>query len=135
MASPEATAAMLRLAAAQAPKLFGTAIVKGAAMAAGEAKGRAPFDTGNLIASIGFEATSATSAVVYAGAEYAPYVEYGTAPHEIVPKNAKVLAFNGIFTSRVSHPGTAPQPFMEPAVEATLPQIEAAAMQLLGGLL
>ena len=49
MASPEATAAMLRLAAAQAPKLFGTAIVKGAAMAAGDVLPQRPvfvdFDT------------------------------------------------------------------------------------------
>ena len=47
---------------------------------------------------------------------YAVYVEYGTAPHEIRPVFASVLAFKvegrTVFTSLVHHPGTRPNPFV-----------------------
>ena len=49
------------------------------------------------------------------------YVVEGTAPHEIRPVNASVLAFavggRMVFTSLVRHPGTKPNPFMERAAE------------------
>ena len=47
---------------------------------------------------------------------YAVYVEYGTAPHEIRPVFASVLAFQvegrTVFTPLVHHPGTRPNPFV-----------------------
>lgn len=49
--------------------------------------------------------------------------EYGTAPHRITAKPGKLLAWNGKFATSVMHPGTAPQPFMRPAVDATFPQL------------
>jgi HK97 gp10 family phage protein len=54
---------------------------------------------------------------------YAAYVEFGTAPHEIRPKNPDgVLRFqiNGrwVFAKVVHHPGTKPEPFVRPAFEA-----------------
>ena len=135
MATPEEVAAAMAEAAAKGPALFGIAVVKAAADVERDAKGRAPYDTGNLISSIRSEPTSAMSAVVYTTAEYGAMVEYGTAPHIIVPKKAKVLAFNGVFTSRVSHPGTAPQPFMEPALAAQMPLLEQACHQIVESLL
>ena len=58
--------------------------------------------------------------------EYAPYVEYGTAPHSIDVKNASVLAtksgVNGggqwiYFGKHVDHPGSHAKPFFNPAFE------------------
>jgi hypothetical protein len=37
--------------------------------------------------------------------EYAPYIEYGTAPHIIEPRDMKALSFNGVVRARVEHPG------------------------------
>lgn len=48
-------------------------------------------------------------------------LENGTDPHTIVPKNAKALMFqvNGetVFTKKVNHPGTKPQPHFIPALQ------------------
>lgn len=56
-------------------------------------------------------------------APYGGYVEFGTKPHEIRPKQKHgVLVFyiNGrkIVTRHVNHPGTKPQPYVAPAFEA-----------------
>jgi hypothetical protein len=54
-------------------------------------------------------------------APYAAYVIKGTAPHEIRPVNASVLAFEVggklVFTPIVRHPGTKANPFLEKAAE------------------
>ena len=59
---------------------------------------------------------------------YAVYVEKGTAPHEIRPVNASVLAFevggDMVFTRLVRHPGTRPNPFMQRAVEAAREKVD-----------
>ena len=48
-------------------------------------------------------------------------LENGTEPHTIVPKNSSVLVFEKdgktIFTTKVNHPGTKPQPHFIPALE------------------
>ena len=59
---------------------------------------------------------------------YAGYIETGTAPHEIRPIRARVLAFKGtegkmVFAPVVHHPGTKPNPFMH----RTLEQVESKA--------
>ena len=47
-------------------------------------------------------------------------LEYGTAPHIIKAKAAGgLLSFNGNAYASVNHPGTAAQPFMRPAYDAT----------------
>lgn len=56
-------------------------------------------------------------------APYAPYVDRGTRPHEIVPKRpGGVLKFtvNGqvVYARKVHHPGTQAQPFVLPAFQA-----------------
>ncbi|GAB6066019.1 hypothetical protein JCM9492_11110 [Aquifex pyrophilus] len=53
---------------------------------------------------------------VVAGAEYAPFVEFGTRPHVILPRRKRALRFikdgKEIFAKRVNHPGSKPYPFM-----------------------
>ena len=82
----------------------------------------APWRTGKLAGSI-VKDVSEDEASISALASYAVYVEKGTAPHEIRPVNASVLAFEAgggvVFTRLVRHPGTKPNPFMQRAV-ATL---------------
>lgn len=61
-------------------------------------------------------------------AAYAEWVESGTRPHEIRPRHRMALrwpsASGGFsFARRVRHPGTRPQPFMEPALDASLDDI------------
>lgn len=52
--------------------------------------------------------------------EYAPYVNDGTRPHVIRPKNAQVLRFRAggrtVFAKVVQHPGTRPNPFLDRAL-------------------
>lgn len=54
-------------------------------------------------------------------AEYAYWVEYGTSPHTIRPKNSRLLVFEGdngmVFTRQVNHPGTKAQPMLSPAMQ------------------
>lgn len=68
-------------------------------------------------------------ATVSAGAPYALYVEKGTKPHKIKPKDRSVLRFpvggGFVFASGVNHPGTEPTLFLEHAVEHTAPRLEA----------
>ena len=60
-------------------------------------------------------------------APHAIFVEEGTVPHEILPVNAQALRFEMhgkiIFAKRVSHPGTAPQPFVRETADATRARI------------
>jgi HK97 gp10 family phage protein len=89
-----------------------------------EARRRAPVDTGRLRSSI----VSRTEGggrqlgyVVGSNVTYAAAVEYGTAPHVIVPKNRKALYWPGAAhpVAKVNHPGTRAQPFLRPAIELT----------------
>jgi hypothetical protein len=71
-----------------------------------------PIRTGYLVQNWGFDIGNLT-ARWYPKANYAPYVEFGTAPHEIRPVNAKVLAnpkTGQIFGTLVHHPGTKANP-------------------------
>lgn len=113
-----------------------------------QAKELCPVDTGRLRASIRPEKADKFTRDVVTAAEYAADVEFGTAPHVITPKSAKILAWKSpvaqnvktaqplyksaktgkliktkklaayTFAKRVSHPGTKAQPFMRPAFEA-----------------
>jgi hypothetical protein len=80
----------------------------------------APWRTGKLAGSIVKEVGDG-EASIHALAPYAVYVVNGTAPHEIRPTNARVLAFEAagkmVFTAIVHHPGTQPNPFMQNAAE------------------
>jgi len=52
------------------------------------------------------------------GASYAEYVELGTTPHVIRPRVKHALWWEGAAhpVPRVRHPGTAPRPFVQPAM-------------------
>lgn len=56
------------------------------------------------------------------------YMEKGTAPHVIRPKNKKALRFTSggstIFAKRVNHPGIKARPIIDPTAESNLPRIK-----------
>jgi hypothetical protein len=92
--------------------------------AVSEQKKRAPVRTGNLRRSIHLGRVTARSAETIAGAGYAAFVEFGTRPHEIRPRNKKVLRWKSgtgyRYAAYVHHPGTRKQPFMIPGAEAAI---------------
>lgn len=56
-----------------------------------------------------------------AKAYYAAFVEFGTSPHRIAPKEAEALSINGNVLApgrAVSHPGATAEPFFYPAYRA-----------------
>lgn len=96
------------------------------------AKALVPRRTGFLQRAIIPGSVSATHAEVIANAPYAADVEYGTKPHDIVPKTKKALAWGGArrltgslragakpdhFAKRVHHPGTKPKPYLVPGAK------------------
>jgi hypothetical protein len=86
-----------------------------------------PVLSGYLLQNWGFDIGD-LQARWYPKAAYAPYVEFGTAPHLIVAKNARVLAnkkTGQIFGSVVHHPGTKANPFLERIMAAAQPDIDA----------
>lgn len=74
----------------------------------------APVDTGNLRLKIDWRIKNNNIEIFMP--DYAIYLEFGTAPHIIRPKNAKALHWksggNDVFAKVVHHPGTQPQPFI-----------------------
>jgi hypothetical protein len=107
---------------------------KVALLAVREQKLLAPRKTGNLARTIHLGAVTPTRAETIASADYAAFVELGTRPHEIRPRNRKALrwAADGAsarlsgtprsggrvrFAKRVMHPGTRAQPFMIPGAK------------------
>lgn len=111
-----------------------------------EAKLRVPRKTGFLGRSIIPGEVTKDHAIVEANANYAAYVERGTRAHIIRPRNRRSLAWpateagrrlsgrarsatrrggNGgmIFARLVHHPGTRPEPFLVPGVQAALKQV------------
>lgn len=87
----------------------------------------APVDTGKLRDSIRVKDMGDHIVIGPEGVDYAVYVEYGTPPHEIRPKSAKVLRFQinkkTVFASVVHHPGTEPNPFAARAAQNFLDRL------------
>lgn len=81
-------------------------------------KGVVPWKTGFLVQSFRAEMTPGMLRW-FPTASYAPYVEFGTAPHVILPKDKKALYWPGAAhpVSKVNHPGTKPNQFMERIIE------------------
>lgn len=75
------------------------------------------------------------SVVIGSNEQYAAYVEGGTKPHKIRPRNAKVLAFQGaggtVFAREVNHPGTPAANMFGDALEASEGAIRASVQGLL----
>lgn len=60
---------------------------------------------------------------------YAAYVEGGTSPHVIMPRNARALHWlnNGggdVYSMMVNHPGSRPNPYARNAVRSMVPYME-----------
>jgi hypothetical protein len=84
-----------------------------------------PIKTGYLVQNWGFDIGNLT-ARWYPKASYAPYVEFGTAPHIIRPVKARALAnkeTGQFFGTLVHHPGTRANPFLERIISAAQPDI------------
>ena len=83
-----------------------------------------PVDTGRLRASIRGQAqrtwTLRPQFVVGSDVEYATYVNDGTRPHTIRPRNARALRFvvggEVVYARVVHHPGTRAKPFLDRAL-------------------
>jgi HK97 gp10 family phage protein len=88
-----------------------------AAIVEADAKRRAPVKDGFLRGSIASRVDRET-ATIYTDIEYAQAVEYGTRPHIITVKSARVLSDGKrVFGTSVNHPGTKAQPYMRPAID------------------
>ena len=101
----------------------GSNIIQGAEIA------EAPKKTGKLAAGITIKAgrnqtANQASMMVGPTSPYALFVHQGTKPHEIRPKNAKALFWEGARhpVRHVKHPGTRPQPFVDQAVASKGPE-------------
>lgn len=84
-----------------------------------------PVRTGYLVQNWGFDIGN-LQARWYPKAVYAPYVEFGTAPHEIRAVNKRVLAnvqAGEVFGPIVHHPGTKSNPFLERIIASAQPEI------------
>lgn len=107
--------------------------MRGASRTKGEADARAvvnrakvlaPVDTGRLRASIRVERRSFLGFrnrwIIGSDVSYAPFVNDGTRPHIIRPKNAQALRFRVggrvVFAKVVRHPGTRARPFLDRAL-------------------
>lgn len=87
---------------------------------------------GRLRDSIRAERTASAAELVIrftSAAPYAGFVLGGTRAHEIRPRNASVLAWDGpggpVFARRVNHPGTRPNRFPERALGPLAPVFRA----------
>ena len=103
--------------------------------AVAEAKKRVARKTGHTARTIAPGGSGPSFTIVQA-AGAAPFLEFGTKPHVIVPRRARALAWPAagsarlsgrtrtggrrIFARRVNHPGTRPQPFLVPAAVAAV---------------
>jgi HK97 gp10 family phage protein len=94
------------------------------------AKILAPVRTGRLRSSIRAEPPRILSlrgsVKVGSDLEYAAFVNDGTRPHQIRPRNRQVLRFQvggrTVFAKVVNHPGTRPRPFLDRALREVAAQ-------------
>lgn len=85
----------------------------------------APVDTGRLKNSI--KVTSTENGISIFMVDYGKFVEFGTPPHTIEPKEKKALRFevggDELIRKKVKHPGTRPNPFIRNTIQNKLKQI------------
>ena len=96
--------------------------------------GIVPVKTGYLVQHWGWDVGN-LMARWYPQASYAPYVEFGTAPHIIRAINARGLAneeTGQYFGPVVHHPGTKANPFLERIIAAAQPEVTELFAQALG---
>ncbi len=84
-----------------------------------------PVDTGRLRNSI--KVKSSGKGLIVWMVDYAKFVEFGTPPHIIEPKNKKALKFKGgkgpVIVKKVRHPGSRPNPFIRNTIQNKLRKI------------
>lgn len=106
-----------------------------------EIRDKAPKRTGAMASSIEVEWTGPLTLKI-TGSAVAGYVEFGTKPHDIVPRKAEYLVFMGkdghlVRAKKVHHPGTKPNPFIQPVVHDVMKDLGDSlgkmGAQLLGG--
>lgn len=98
-------------------------LTTGSRLVTNRAKILTPVDTGRLRASIRPSLNlsgNRPSFRVSTNVAYAGYVNDGTRPHDIRPRNARALRFRvggrTVFARVVHHPGTRPRPFLDRAL-------------------
>ncbi len=100
-------------------------------------RGITPRRSGRLLRSLRISGRLGRREIIMGGAEapYAPYVEYGTRPHIIRPRNASVLRFivegEIIYAKVVHHPGTRPAEIMGRTAEYILSRAGEVSAQIL----
>jgi hypothetical protein len=130
---PRLQAALADYPAISTPIIQNAVVAAKAILAKSTTGATVPIRTGYLVQNWAFEIGN-LQARWYPRANYAPYVEFGTAPHEIRAVNKRVLAnvkTGQIFGPVVHHPGTKANPFMERIVAAAQPDIESLFVQAL----
>lgn len=115
------------------PDALRTCMANACAKVANEAKSKAPRDTGHLKRSIEFDVSAdGTEGVVFSNAEYAPYVEFGTGRYSSKGNGRKTpWRYEGSHGWVTTH-GNAPQPYLEPAFNATRSDIIDSFKEVLG---
>lgn len=123
---PQLTAAFAQAPAIVAPILQRALSASSAILASHTVKGIVPWRTGFLTQTFRAEMTGLVLRW-FPTASYAPYVEWGTRPHDIYPVNKKALFWAGAAhpVKVVHHPGSKANPFMERIVEASQSEINA----------
>lgn len=122
---PKLQEALANYPAISAPIIQRAIVAAQAILAKSTTGATVPIRTGYLVQNWAFEVGN-LQARWYPKASYAPFVEFGTAPHEIRPVNKRVLAnakTGEIYGKLVHHPGTRANPFMERIIEASTPSI------------
>lgn len=110
-----------------AKKELANAFVKTASTIQRHAKLEVPVKTGTLQKHIFIFPSGIGSGMVSATSKYAAAVEFGSKPHIIRARTAKVLSTGKggiIFGKTVRHPGTRPNPFMRRAATKSEKDIE-----------
>ena len=123
---PELTAAMASFPGIAAPILKSALSQSQGELAKNTTKSTVPWRTGNLTQTFRAELQDLMLRW-FPTAEYAPYVQFGTKPHVILPKNKLALYWKGAAhpVARVNHPGTKPNDFMGRILESSQPGIDA----------
>jgi hypothetical protein len=122
----ELTAKLAQAPQIAAPILHRALSSSGAILAKHTVKGIVPWRSGFLAQT--FKAELSTGQLTWSPtASYAPFVEFGTAPHVILPKEKKALYWPGAAhpVAKVNHPGTKENRFMERIVAASQDEIDA----------
>ncbi|MES2787674.1 MAG: HK97-gp10 family putative phage morphogenesis protein [Pseudomonadota bacterium] len=120
----ELDAFMQTLSAKVEKNIMRSALAAGARVIRTAAQQNVPEELGELKRSIRVttKAVKGTvSASVKAGSKKAFYwrfVEFGTAPHVINPKNGNALVFGGGIARSLMHPGARAKPFLRPALDS-----------------